>query len=397
MACSLLGFLFLTNVAGSCPEGQCAAEVPTALVQKSVKVRSSVDPRNTLFPRWEINLDLPPQERWVEFAKAHRDVIVPNFRHQTELYNQMTNEVSFREFHAAQHLDEEHELEMRGFIDALNDTLVDYRALKTGNYDYEMGMRRGCSGVLAAQPDGTMIHGRNLDIPIPPPGMQNEFIFTKNGKPLFAITNTYSGDVGMNTGIRYTDENGNGWTFEQNTRHVDGGDLHSFLSGNIMGAKLGGNAYSFRARKIMEETADFKTAVQKFEATTWSATHYFVLAGSKPWQGAIISANRGGPAKPAMNNVQVISKDIGRWYITAFNYDNMAPAQDCRRDFTNAELDKMGQNNVTEDNIMRLMRTPPCLFNSGTVLTWVSTPSKNTHFALHRDESLRLPSEWTTQ
>eukprot|EP00747_Dinoflagellata_sp_TGD_P108602 gnl/TRDRNA2_/TRDRNA2_170466_c1_seq2.p1 gnl/TRDRNA2_/TRDRNA2_170466_c1~~gnl/TRDRNA2_/TRDRNA2_170466_c1_seq2.p1 ORF type:complete len:279 (-),score=74.74 gnl/TRDRNA2_/TRDRNA2_170466_c1_seq2:202-990(-) len=251
---------------------------------------------------------------------------------------------------------------------------------------YEAGGTVACSGVLAAKPDGTVVHGRNLDLGTQDnPLEHSEIIFSKGGKPLYMVAASASGDIGMATGLRYKDENGDGWSFEQNTRHPDPQQKGIFSAFNTMASKAGGVPYGWAARRIMEETPDFKTAVQKFEHTKFSAPSYFILAGAKPWEGAIINADRASDKNEAMNNVQVLSPAIGRWFIAQFNYDNTKVAEDGRRDTLNGLMLKMGQEGVGEESIMRVMKAPG-VFSDGTHITFVSTPAENSHVLLDHYE-----------
>eukprot|EP00747_Dinoflagellata_sp_TGD_P108603 gnl/TRDRNA2_/TRDRNA2_170466_c1_seq3.p2 gnl/TRDRNA2_/TRDRNA2_170466_c1~~gnl/TRDRNA2_/TRDRNA2_170466_c1_seq3.p2 ORF type:complete len:277 (-),score=60.16 gnl/TRDRNA2_/TRDRNA2_170466_c1_seq3:70-852(-) len=251
---------------------------------------------------------------------------------------------------------------------------------------YEAGGTVACSGVLAAKPDGTVVHGRNLDLGTQDnPLEHSEIIFSKGGKPLYMVAASASGDIGMATGLRYKDENGDGWSFEQNTRHPDEPKPGVFSGFNAMAARAGGVPYGFAARRIMEETPDFKTAVQKFEHTKFSGPSYFVLAGAKPWEGAIINIDRLSDKNEAMNNVQVLSPQIGRWFIAQFNYDNSKIAEDGRREALNKYMLTLGQEGVNEESILRVMKAPG-VFQPSTHLTTVMTPAENSHVLLDHDD-----------
>merc|ERR1712228_416197 len=93
---------------------------------------------------------------------------------------------------------------------------------------------------------------------------------------------TWPGQLGIHTAMRY-----GGWSFEQNTRNVNNNRVLNLAAG-----LAGAVPFSLFARQAMETINDFTSAVSAFENGNFMAPHYFIMAGSQKWQGAVLTISR---------------------------------------------------------------------------------------------------------
>merc|ERR1719382_67049 len=155
--------------------------------------------------------------------------------------------------------------------------------------------------------------------------------FMRNGKMLYTMTKLPYG-LGLASGMRY-----DGWSFEQNTRRT-GNDVEL----NIEAARQGGLPFGITARRIMEEEADFEKALEKLYRTPFMSTHYFIMAGSKPYQAAVFNVDRLVGHVGKSSAIRRLSKDT--WYTLQTNDDADGPALDIRRPISLQKLTQVSQN-----------------------------------------------------
>lgn len=67
------------------------------------------------------------------------------------------------------------------------------------------------------------------------------------------------------------------------------------------------------------------------------------------------------------------------WYIVETNFDYWHVEKDDRRAAAILMMDEMGQENVSFDNLFKILSTPPVLA-SGTVFTSLYSPSEGDYF-----------------
>uniref|UniRef100_A0A7S2D1S5 ceramidase n=1 Tax=Alexandrium andersonii TaxID=327968 RepID=A0A7S2D1S5_9DINO len=254
----------------------------------------------------------------------------------------------------------------------------------------------GCSGLLAAMPNGTVVHGRNMDyagfeIPQPDgrvyhwPEVTTEVIFLKQGKPLF-ISVHWPGLLGVHTGMRF-----GGWTLEQNTRY------HSVEPDILYGLLDKSKGFVFEARKALETVPDFETAVQTMYGVDYMAPMYFIMSGAKPYEGAILTIDRGGVHSP--NSPQIMrlnqettaikdGKPYEGWHILQTNDDLNGLPLDTRRPVEEKRLSSSAQDSVGVPWVLDQMLTAPILQDS-TVFTTVYVVASGYHRTIAHLGSLR--------
>jgi len=350
-------------------------------------------------PEFTVNLDEAPEDRWREVTmyylnsgmihsmKANMESKLAGHKLTEEQHNLVLEWTEL----AMNNAPDEYKREAEGiakiqneFDPWLNSTALD---IIGGALGYEANYPTFCSGLLTATSNGTVIHTRNLDYPLSfmhqgrMIGWQEltvNVVFTRGGKPLYTSV-TWPGMLGIHTAMRF-----DGWAFQQNTRRT-GNDMQLDLAAGQKGA-LG---FTFFARQLMEEVADFEIAVQRLKEANFMAAHYFILSGNKPWQGAVLSIDR-----MALSNPKVVRLNQNNWHIIQTNDDQDGPAYDSRRPWEENRLKTLTQDIVSPSWAFNEMRQEP-LFNKGTVFTWIAIPSINRYELVMAKErvpdSLALP------
>jgi len=310
-------------------------------------------------PSAAINLDLPPEERWREFYSAHRDNIIGAIKPSDSVYEgtMLSKNVDFTRY-------EEWVGELRGIVNALNHSSITLDFLLDMELGYELGVTKGCTSFLAANSEGTVLHGRNLDLRNGAQLYSSVFdaTFYRGGKPVFVATQLWF-MVGLTTAYRL-----GRYSVAQNTR-PGCGDLDI----NIAAAKRGAAPFTLLLRSLLQNVDNFADAVHELAETPVIAPQYFTLAGAGAWEGALISRDRQGNPAPYAN-VEVLSPQIGRWFIVQTNDDTWETALDERRPVALQKLSGMAAEMVNASSALDVMMTTPVL-NNLTVFTWIVEPA----------------------
>mmetsp|Transcript_73726 Transcript_73726/g.203510 ORF Transcript_73726/g.203510 Transcript_73726/m.203510 type:complete len:415 (+) Transcript_73726:103-1347(+) len=345
-------------------------------------------------PSFYVDLDAAPEDRWQNVTS-----------HWLELgmYPQALRQIgplsSFaKELFKVMEVDEEYLREMRGIVAQINDPEVSVDSLILESVGYELSgsvddpsflpqkSSIGCSGLLAAMPNGTVVHGRNMDYGgfeyvgkdgrvYHYPDVTVEVVFVKAGKPFITSTH-WPGMTGIHTAMRY-----GGWSFEQNTR------FHGARTSLLYGLVQGSGGFMLRARKVMEQVADFETAVQQLAASNVMAPQYFIMAGPEPYQGAVITMDRGGehlngtpPVRRVSSGPPVVKdgQSYEGWYVFQTNDDMGGMPVDLRTPTEQVRLRRSRQEMVSTDWVYDQLTTPP-VFNDGTVFTTMYVPATGYH------------------
>jgi len=364
-------------------------------------------------PSFYVDLDAAPEQRWYNVTKYWLEL---------GLYPERLK-MDIDPFQAALvktvKVDEEYMREFRGIVAQINDPELTVDALILRNLGYELsgfqdeplellgemlrlgaqavsGFATGCSGLLAAMPNGTVVHGRNMDYDglevvgkdgrvYHWPDVTVEVVFVKAGKPFITSTH-WPGLTGIHTAMRY-----GGWSFEQNTR------LHGAQTSVLYGLLQGSGGFLLDARKIMEQVPDFDTAVERLYDLNLMAPQYFIVAGPLPYQGAVITMNRGGehtnstPPVRRLSSSDPVMKDgqsYSGWSVYQSNDDFTGFPIDFRRPTEEARLSQSTQEMVSTDWVFGQMIAPP-IFNPMTVFTTVYIPATGYHKTIVHPENVR--------
>lgn len=318
----------------------------------------------------EINLDLPPRQRFKYLARKYRNWYRSLTAKRLEDIKQF-DPAFLDEMVANYNLEDEHREEIEGFLEEINDPRCTLRLSLIGQMKYELGFSQtfACTGIVAAMENGTVVHGRNMDVGKTPfhhgEGMFNA-VFKRNGQPLYEGPFSV-GTFGVGTALRY-----GGWSIEQNTRSTRARSQEAWNAEVLAGAKMGGRAFPFVVRSIIERVPDFDTAVREFAKAKFMAPHYWIMAGAKPFEGAVVTTGQVG--RPA--DVRLLKDQPRDWFLIQTNDDHWQPPVDARRDSARTYMTVQGRGRVRQGSVWKSMRSSP-VCNPSTWWTWQAIPALN--------------------
>lgn len=341
-------------------------------------------------PSFQVDLDAPPRERWRESSLYYKEYL-PNMISQyilileEKLGKPVLDEwvaVLRGQAGAGPWMLEE----LEGIVEAVASKEVTVNRLLLWGAMYELASPTACSGFLAAMDNGTVVHGRNMDYSFhwegPDkqvynwPAVTFEIVFVRGGKPLFLAVG-WPGHVGISTGMRF-----GGWSFEQNTRMTNN------MQANLVAAKAGSVQFGLVSRLTLENVADFETARDTLYAANLMAPMYFVLAGAQPFEGAVLTIDRGGVHEPGTPPIQSLGREAGMWHLIQTNDDlNKAPLDE-RRPLMNFGLMGAHPEDVSVEFMEKTMLGVPA-FTPLTVYTFVAMPATGYHRTILRPEALQ--------
>uniref|UniRef100_A0A8C3X4S6 N-acylethanolamine-hydrolyzing acid amidase n=1 Tax=Catagonus wagneri TaxID=51154 RepID=A0A8C3X4S6_9CETA len=243
--------------------------------------------------------------------------------------------------------------EIRGMCDALNLNLADCILL---NLAYES--TAFCTSIVAQDSRGHIYHGRNLDYAFGKllRNLTVDVQFLKNGQVAYTGT-TFIGYVGLWTGQsphKFTvsgDERDKGWWWE-----------------NVIAALFQRHSpISWLIRATLSESENFEAAVYKLAKTPLIADVYYIVGGTTPREGVVITRDRSGPV-----DIWPLDPLNGAWFRVETNYDHWKPApeRDDRRTPAIRALNATGQANLTLETLFQVLSVFP-VYNKYTIYTTV--------------------------
>jgi len=347
----------------------------------------AADVLSAAVPRFDVNLNLPAAERWANVTLYWADAIGEMGPKMDEFMAGKFNATTQAEWleYAIGSLSAEHQAEMQGILDTLHGagkTEVTQLQLYMTNFMYELESPAFCAGLLAAMPNGTVIHGRNMDYGfhfelngeiLNWPDVTYDVTFWKDEQPLMTSVQ-WPAQIGIHTAMRF-----GGWSFEQNTRRSNE------LWANFDAMKVGAKQFTTTMRTIMEAAPNFEDALAAIDATDFQAPQYFVMSGAGPYEAAVVTVARPGQTEPATPPVQRMNEDGGIWHLVQTNDDFDKPAGDPRRWGANLLLEPL-QNDVVDFAFVEKFMSNAPLFTGSTVFTWIASPATGYHLTKARDE-----------
>lgn len=346
-------------------------------------------------PVEEIDLDLPPFERWRDFVTRHRKDIIGKVDNMGRLYEAALGPKMVARWLKAAHVPAELEEEYRGIERYVNDSGVTYsRLVITDMWQAVDAPSFGCSGVLAAMPNGTVVHGRNIDyeqdklikvslkhnVTIGGGGGFFDGVFKKGGRRVAEFIAS-TGSLGIHTGMAPG-------RFSINSNARGGADMDFFngVAENLKAAEAGAENFPWVMRRILLSAPDFKSALSAIEGANLNAPNYFILAGSEPYQGAVVTKDRMGTHEATTPPTQRLNASAGVWHLVQTNDDLLSDPLDARRGSALLRLSQSDQASVSLDFVEGEMRASPTT-NSDTLLTWVADPKMGAHRVFTRPAS----------
>ncbi|XP_076321003.1 acid ceramidase-like [Tachypleus tridentatus] len=338
-------------------------------------------------PKYVINLDLPPEQRWTKLVAENKQ----------ELYNllaaikNLTNVV----FHGKLFIliDKYMPLivntlpypfgeEIEGIA---NVTGIPVGEVALFNLFYEIFTV--CTSVVVEDTSGVLYHARNLDFglflgwdfmnhtwlvtealrPI-----VVELDYQRQGKTLFRGIN-FVGYVGILTAMKP-----NLFSLTMDERfNLNGGfiGIIEWLLGDHSTTWMG-----FLTRQVMENAMSYTVAQKMLATTKLLAPAYFILGGNKSGEACVITRDRGSNTDA---DIWTMDNSGNEWFILETNYDHWKkpPFFDDRRTPAIKCLNHMGQKNASFSGLFNLLSTQPNLnkLTTYTALMQVNTNKMETY------------------
>jgi len=326
-------------------------------------------------PKYTINLDLPPLQRWTEICS------VPLFKQMGQyLYQVITTIIPGTEI---QELGEEindlyypYELsqEIKGCATQMG---IPYGWVALFNLGYEVS--DACTSIVAQTKDGKILHARNMDFwegmgfTATLKNMTIQVDYQKGGKTVFTAT-TFAGFVGVLSGMKP-----GGFSVTVDTRFYPGGIGQLFYEVIAAIQEKNASLVSFLLRNVLQNENNFDSALENLSNDILIADVYYIIAGTSAGQGAVISRNRTGA-----DDVWKLDNPT-RWFEIETNYDHWeeAPWFDNRIDPANDAMNAIGQDNLSLDTMMKVLTTKP-VFNLQTTYTILACPATGEYTAYTR-------------
>lgn len=192
---------------------------------------------------------------------------------------------------------------------------------------YELVME--CTGILARDASGAVVHGRNMDIDLLLTNLTADVVWMKDGNALMTTTQ-YIGHAGVHTGMRH----GGGWSAQINQRtKLEFGPWgwdKTVVGHNLLTLLMGFTSPCFLLREALLEVPSFTEAVSRLSSARIDSPVYFILAGAGHDEGAVITRSRQGLAPaPANASIKRLSEES---FLVETNWDTWIPVdeEECR-------------------------------------------------------------------
>ncbi|KHJ84200.1 acid ceramidase family protein, partial [Oesophagostomum dentatum] len=243
------------------------------------------------FPWYNIDLDLPPKQRWTQVSKQYSqqikdligvliDLITPIFPNALEWVDTVFGNLEEK-------LPQPYRDEMMSIAD---DTGIPVGQIVIYNIFYEIFTV--CTSIIAQDPNGHIVHARNLDFGLFLGWNPNTHEWSissalrkmiinvnwiKDGKILYK-SNNFAGYVGIYNGMKQ-----NAFSVTANERfQLAGGYLGMYRW--LTGLEPNGKWMSWLTRETLEQFNTFADAKQHLMTTPMLSPVYYILGGYKPWE-----------------------------------------------------------------------------------------------------------------
>ncbi|KAM4709272.1 N-acylethanolamine-hydrolyzing acid amidase [Discoglossus pictus] len=327
------------------------------LLLGSCSLSYSYDIKDFQAPLYNISLDLPLDERWEPVLKNY------NYTYLRESMEHFFNEFVPKWVHAFIRplaevdidllLHDPYAGEIKGIARTLGVSCGDVVLL---NLCYEA--TAFCTSIVAQDKNGNIYHGRNLDYNFSDllRNLTLDLHFIRNGQIAYTGT-TFLGYVGL-------------WTGQSPYKFTVSGDSREdgeWWKNAISAFLRRSSPVSWLIRDTLNDAMDFQAAALKLSKTPIIAEVYYIMAGTKPREGLIITRNRGGPA-----DIWPLDPLKGEWFHVETNYDHWTtpPPSDNRRYFAIKAMNATGQANINTDTLYKVLSVRPVL-NEMTIYTTV--------------------------
>jgi len=313
-------------------------------------------PDFTPLKKYTINLDLEPEDRWTEIATDHLSEIKSILTILRPLFSgdaqkQLLNAVI---------VPDEFKRELEGLAKVVNATYMD-ALMATMFYEvsavsedlpeeWKFVGTKACTGIVAQNSNGTVFHARNQDYPPPFAPLQYDGIFMKNGEVLFEAT-SFAGIIGVGG----TCMSPGGFSVSIDARGTNTPKLAEALELAKSGAHFSAPTIT---REVCARGGGFESAIEYLSSEKMIDPLYFIVAGSEPGQGAVVTRN----ASAADGDADVWRLKDGYpkespFYLVETNYDHWGdvPSSDDRRNDAICIMEEIGADNVNMDTLKQVI------------------------------------------
>jgi len=322
-------------------------------------------------PKYVINLDLPPAQRWKQICSnpTFQNVsqylvntassLLPDGGTYLELIGRILNEYYFPAEYAQ---------EIQGCAAVLG---VSFGWVSLMNLGYEVS--DACTSIVAQTTDGKIYHARNLDFwdgmgfTDSLKDMAVQVDFQKGGKTFFQAA-TFAGFVGVLSGMKP-----NAFSVTIDTRFYPQGIQELFYEIIAAIEEKNASLVTFLSRTVFANENDFEAAINNLSNDELIADVYYIVAGVSAGQGAVISRNRHNAT-----DVWRLSAP-SRWFEVETNYDHwkQPPWFDDRVKPADDAMTALGQKKLSLDGMFQVLSTKPVL-NLQTTYSILACPADGT-------------------
>lgn len=325
-----------------------------------------------------VNLDDAPSVRWRHVALKFKDELPKYVSFWLQILENQVSDDLQRQWLQFNNIKDEYMEEIMTFVEVSDHPNVTRDNMILFQLQYELGAGGGpCLDILAAGGDGVVSHAGNLGATWKA-GPIVDIDYQSQGRTLFTAS-TFVGSTGVFNGMRLSPAS---WSIKQSPRAKGWQDAtaQDVLYNNLNAAKAGATPSMYALRTAMKEISDFREAVNFVVTAPLVAPAYYLIAGSGPYQGALVTKDRPETQLP-FQSVQTLSPAIDSWFLVMANIDAWAPSPGDGDLLSHATLDlqELGQEHVTMRNLVRILRTPPVGTRSQLMMQWLGIPSKDWH------------------
>lgn len=306
-------------------------------------------------PRYNVSLDLPPEQRWKEIISQYNETFLKETMKfiYTSSVPKWVRAILFplAEVDLIFLVREPYAGEIRGIARTL-DISVGY--VLAVNLAYEATAY--CTSIVAQDIKGNIYHGRNLDYPLIDvlKNLTMDLDFIQKGKIAYTGT-TFLGYVGLWTG-----QSPYKFTVSGNAR-----EKGKWWENAISALFKRSSPVSWLIRDALNNARNFEAAALQLSKTPIIADTYLIMGGTQPREGLVITRNRDGPA-----DIWPLDPQKGEWFHVETNYDHWTnpPPFDDRRTPAIKALNATGQEHINATSLYKVLSVKPVL-NDITIYT----------------------------
>ena len=330
--------------------------------------------RDVPAPKYIVDLDLPPEDRWAQVAKDY-SAYFPILQAALEKYvpKVFVNAITDVTSRLDKYFPYPYADELKGFVKHSGNN-VTLGEIVLGNVIYDITAfnkyiirqeGRACTSIVASDTNGTIYHGRNLDYHFFRSILTAMTIvvqFKKGDNPNVFTGTTFAGFIGFLTGCKE-----GAISVSLNER-----DKGQWWENAIDAVKEGGNGLvTLLIRDVLQkDQINFNEAVSILSNTPLITPSYIIVAGTAPASGVVITRDR----DKAIDKM-FLDPDNGSWFVLETNYDHWKnpPRSDDRRDPGIKDMNAIGHSGINAASLYKVLSTEPVL-NSATTYTTVMSP-----------------------